>query len=193
MPIIAERNKKVNPKTRQKRTLYVVTMGLLSAILLIGQVGMAFLPNIEPVTFLIIIYTLVYGRQVFFIIYAFVLVEGLIYGFGIWWVSYLYIWSILAILTMILKKNQSPVIWAVIAGAYGLMFGALCAVPYLISGGIGAAFAYWTAGIPYDILHCIGNFGITLVLYKPVLSVLKTLHTSQLSITDDRHKTIHLS
>lgn len=183
----------MNSKIRQKRTLYVVTMGLLSAILLIGQVGMAFLPNIEPVTFLIIVYTLVYGRQVFFIIYSFVFVEGLIHGFGIWWVSYLYIWSILALLTMLLKKNQSAVIWAVIAGAFGLMFGALCAIPYLISGGIGAAFAYWAAGIPYDILHCIGNFGITLILYKPVLSVLKTLHASQLGITGDGHGTVHLS
>lgn len=183
----------MNSKIRQKRTLYVVTMGLLSAILLVGQVGMAFLPNIEPVTFLIIIYTLVYGRQVFFIIYSFVFIEGLIYGFGIWWVSYLYIWSILALFTLLLKKNQSAVIWAVIAGAFGLMFGALCAIPYLISGGVGAAFAYWTAGIPYDILHCIGNFGITLILYKPVLSILKTLHASQLGITDGRHKTVPFS
>lgn len=167
-------------------------MGLLSTILLIGQVGMAFLPNIEPVTFLIIIYTLVYGRQVFFIIYTFVLVEGLIYGFGIWWVSYLYIWSILAILTLLLKKNQSVLIWSVIAGAYGLIFGALCAIPYLISGGIGAAFAYWASGIPYDILHCIGNFGITLVLYKPVLSTLKTLRASQLGIAGGGQSAVHL-
>ena len=148
-------------------------MGLLSSILLIGQVGMAFLPNIEPVTTLLILYTLTYKKHVFYIIYTFVLLEGIIYGFGIWWVSYLYIWSILALIVLALQKIDSAILWAIISGVYGLSFGVLCAVPYLISGGPGAAFAYWTSGIPYDITHCIGNFVLTLILYKPLLHILK--------------------
>lgn len=168
-------------KQNSMRVIYIVTMGLLTAILFLGQVGMAFLPNIEPVTFLIIAYTLVYRKRVFYIIYAFVFLEGLVYGFGIWWVSYLYIWSILALLTLLLQKNQSVIIWSVIAGTYGLLFGALTAIPYLFAGGPGAAFAYWSAGIPYDILHCAGNFAVTLVLYRPVLHVLKKLHASQMN------------
>lgn len=154
-------------------------MGLLSAILVIGQMGMSFLPNIEPVTCLVMIYTLVYKKRVFPIIYTFVILEGMVFGFGIWWVSYLYIWSILALLTLFLQKNQSVVIWASVAGGFGLLFGVLCAIPYLIAGGWGAAFAYWSAGIPYDIVHCMGNFTITLLIFQPVLQVLKKLHTIQ--------------
>lgn len=156
-------------------------MGLLSAILLIGQMGMSFLPNIEPVTCLVIIYTLVYKKRVFPIIYTFVILEGMVFGFGIWLVSYLYIWSILAVLTLLLQKNQSVVIWAVVAGAFGLLFGALCAIPYLIAGGLGAAFAYWSAGIPYDIIHCAGNFTITLIIFQPVSQVLKRLYMTQIT------------
>ena len=141
-------------------------MGLLAAILLIGQVGMAFLPNIEPVSTLIILYTLTHKKYTFYIIYVFVLLEGILYGFGIWWISYLYIWSILALIVLALQKIDSALIWAVISGAFGLSFGALTAIPYLISGGFGAAFAY-------DILHCCGNFVLTLILYKPLLPVLK--------------------
>ena len=166
-------------KTRTMKVIHIVTMGLLSTILFLGQVGMSMLPNIEPVTLLIILYTLVYKKRVFYIIYAFVFLEGLIYGFGIWWISYLYIWTILALLTMILQKNQSVIIWAVFAGAYGLLFGALTSIPYLVTGGPAAAFAYWASGIPYDIIHCAGNFVLTLVLYKPLLSLLKKLHNSQ--------------
>lgn len=164
-----------------KKTIYIVTMGLLSAVLLVGQVIMAALPNIEPVTFLIILYTLVYGKEVFFIIYSFVFLEGLIYGFGIWWVSYLYIWSILAVLVLLMRKNQSTILWAVVSGSFGLFFGALCAIPYLISGGIGAAFAYWSAGIPFDIIHCVSNFCIMFLLYKPMFAFLKKLHLSQMN------------
>lgn len=154
----------------------IVTMGFLSAILFTGQLGMSFLPNIEPVTPLIILYTLVYKKQVFPIIYTFVLLEGLVFGFGIWWVSYLYIWSILALIVLVLPPDSPTAIWAITAGAFGLLFGALCAIPYLISGGPAAAFAYWAAGIPYDILHCAGNFTLTLILFKPIFHVLKSLH-----------------
>lgn len=155
------------------KIIHIVVMGLLAAILLIGQVGMAFLPNIEPVSTLIILYTLTHKKYIFYIIYVFVLLEGILYGFGIWWVSYLYIWSILALIVLALQKIDSALIWAVISGAFGLSFGALTAIPYLISSGFGAAFAYWTNGIPYDILHCCGNFVLTLILYKPLLPVLK--------------------
>lgn len=155
------------------KMIHIVVMGLLAAILLIGQVGMAFLPNIEPVSTLVILYTLTHKKYTFYIIYVFVLLEGILYGFGIWWISYLYIWSILALIVLALQKIDSALIWAVVSGAFGLSFGALTAIPYLISGGVGAAFAYWTNGIPYDILHCCGNFVLTLILYKPLLPVLK--------------------
>lgn len=153
----------------------IVTMGLLGAILFVGQLAMSPLPNIEPVTTLIIIYTPVYKKKAFFSIYVFVLLEGLLFGFGIWWLSYLYIWSILAVIALSLQRLKSAILWAVVSGLFGLMFGALCAIPYLISGGIGAAFAYWSAGIPYDILHCGGNFALTLILYTPLTRLLKKL------------------
>lgn len=182
----------MNQKAKQNsmRVIYVVTMGLLSAILVIGQVGMAALPNIEPVTMLIIAYTLVYRKKVFYIIYAFALIEGIIYGFGIWWLNYLYVWTILALIVLVMQKNESLVIWCVLAGAYGLCFGFLCAIPYFISGGPGAGFAYWASGIPYDITHCIGNIAMTGLLFKPVYNVLRKMHNSQLSYIQNREKSL---
>lgn len=168
----------LNQNDSANKIMQIVTIGVLSAILLVGQLGLAFLPNIEIVSTLIILYTQIYKKQVFSIILIFVLLEGIIFGFGIWWISYLYIWNILALIVLIFQKIDSAVLWAVISGIFGLLFGALCAIPYLISGGPGAAFAYWSAGIPYDILHCCGNFALTLILYKPLLQLLKYLQTT---------------
>lgn len=67
------------PKKSTMKAVYMVTMGFLSAILLIGQVGMAALPNIEPVTMLIIVYTLIYRKQVFYIIYTFEPVSSMVF------------------------------------------------------------------------------------------------------------------
>lgn len=150
-------------------------MAFLTAIMFVGQVGMAFLPNIEIVSLLVILYTQLYRKKVFLIIYLFAFLEGAIYGFGIWWINYLYIWSILAVVVLLVPKKQPVPVWAVISGIYGLSYGFLCAIPYYITGGAGAGFSYWVTGIPFDILHCVGNVGVTLVLYKPVSAILRRL------------------
>ena len=151
-------------------------MGFLSAILLIGQVGMSYLPNIEIVSLLIYIYTQVYRKKVFFIIYVFVFLEGCIYGFGLWWFGYLYIWSVLALIVLWNGRQQTSVIMtALILGAYGLSFGMLYALPYFIAGGWAAGFSYWVSGIPFDLLHCAGNVAVSLICYRPLRTLLGKL------------------
>lgn len=151
-------------------------MALLSAILLIGQVGLSFLPNIEIVSLLIYIYTQIYRKKVFFIIYVFVFLEGCIYGVGLWWFGYLYIWSILALIVLLHGKQQTPVLMtSVILGAYGISFGFLYSIPYFAAGGWAAGFSYWVSGIPFDLLHCAGNVAVSLICYRPLRSLLGRL------------------
>lgn len=151
----------------------LTVMALLGAVMYVGQVALAFLPNIEVVSILVLVYTVVYERKALLPIYVFVLLEGVTYGFGLWWIMYLYIWAILYLVVRLMRKNDSVLVWAVVNGAYGLAFGALCAIPYLAIGGIGMAFVWWTAGIPFDIAHCIGNVVTALVLYRPLTAILK--------------------
>lgn len=157
----------------------VVLCAMLAAIMTALQAAMSPLPNIEPASLLVLVYTLVFGRDVFYIIYTFVLLEGLLYGFHLWWVTYLYIWTLwaLAVLLIARGRERGPLLWAAAGGAFGLSFGALCALPYL-AGGPWAAFAYWTAGIPFDLLHCAGNFCLTLALERPLYTLLTKLRDS---------------
>lgn len=148
--------------------LILTQMGLMTALLFLGQVFMSFLPNIELVSLLVLLYTLYLGKKVFWVIYGFIFLEGFLYGFGIWWFSYLYIWSILAAVTYVFRKNDSSLFWAIVSGFFGLSFGALCALPYLAAGGWAAAFGYWVSGLSFDIVHCVGNFILCLVLYRPL-------------------------
>jgi len=151
-------------------------MGLFSATMVVAQVALAVIPNIELVSLLVIVYTVVLGKKVFFPIYIFVLAEGLIYGFGLWWINYLYIWAILAIIVLLLRKIGNTVIWVIVSGVFGLLFGSLCGIPYLFMGGIGAAVAYWVNGIIFDLLHCGGNLLAAALLMKPCLTVMKKLY-----------------
>lgn len=153
----------------------VATAGAAAAILLVVQVALAGIANIELVSLLVMLYARRLGRRALYAIYVFVLLEGLLYGFHLWWISYLYVWTILASVTWLLRAVQSAALLAVISGLFGLCFGALCAIPYLFIGGFSMAAAYWVSGIPFDLAHCVGNFFLCLLLWKPLDSVFEKI------------------
>ncbi len=146
----------------------LVLIALLSALLFVTQVGLSFLPNVEAVSLLVILYTLFFRKKTLYIIYIFALLQGLVYGFGIWWIMYLYVWTILWGIALWLKEEKNPVIWAFISGFFGLLFGTLCSVPYFITGGAGLGLSWIVAGLPMDIIHGISNFFVALLLFKPL-------------------------
>ncbi len=156
-----------------RKTYDLALMGLLTALLFMGQVMMSFLPNVEPVSLLIILYTIFFGRKVFLMIYCFVFLEGFLYGFNMWFFNYLYVWAILALVCLPFRKNTSVVFWSILSGFFGLSFGTLCTLPYFITGGPAAAFSYWVSGLGFDITHCIGNVVLCLVLFKPLYALLQ--------------------
>ena len=100
------------------KTRELVGNAFLAAILVIVQVAFSFLPNIEFVSLLIILYTLVFEKRTVVIIYLFALLEGILYGFGVWWIMYLYVWTILYLLVRIFRKNNSLLLWAVLSGFF---------------------------------------------------------------------------
>lgn len=169
--------------TRRSIAQDVATAGMMVAMIEAFKLVMQGLPNIEMTSFLIILFTLRFGHLTLLVIPAFILTEGLIYGFGLWWIMYLYAWPLLSLVTHCLRKNDSAFFWAVVSGAFGLLFGLLCAVPYFFIGAVGGGmgmglrqmFAWWIAGIPYDLLHGAGNFALMLVLYHPISSLLRRI------------------
>lgn len=162
--------------TRSKLTLLeLVILSLLGALLFVVQVALGFLPNIELVSVLIIVYARVYGWKVFYPIYLFVGLEAMWYGINTWVIQYAYVWAVLALVVLLLRRYNSRALWVLVNTAYGFMFGALCALTYLCIGGFSAMAAYWISGIPFDLLHMGGNFFATLALCEPLYRLLSRL------------------
>jgi energy-coupling factor transport system substrate-specific component len=149
-------------------TREITIMGFMLALLEVSVHALAAIPNVEPVTLLIILYTIYFGRRVYYIIAGYLFLELSFYGFGLWWVSYLYVWPLLALLTNRIRSCKSVWPFAILAALFGLFFGALCSLVYVVTSGPAAAFAWWIAGIPYDLIHCAGNFVICLVFFEPL-------------------------
>ena len=161
----------------RSKTYHLALMGLLTALLFMGQVIMSFLPNIEIISLLVILYTIFFGRKVFWMIYVFVFLEGFLYGFGMWFFNYLYVWTVLALAAMAMKRLKHPLWWALLSGLFGLAFGLLCAPVYIAVGGVEYAFAWWISGLPFDYPHAIGNFVIALCLFVPLRKLLAQLYS----------------
>ena len=150
--------------------------GILSALTFGLKVVMAGLPNIEPVSLMVMLFAVTFGRKALYPIYTYVLLEFLLYGLNPWSINYLYIWATLAGLAWLLRKEDHPLAWALLSGGFGLLFGALCAPVDIFIGGLGYAVGRWASGIPYDLLHGAGNFVIALALFVPLRRLMERLY-----------------
>lgn len=143
-------------------------LAIMGALMFASQVVMASLPNIHIVALLIILTTFMFGWKALYSVGIFVILEGLMFGFGPWWLGYIYIWPLLVVVTVIFRANTAPLFWAVVSGLHGLFFGALCAIPQIFILGFRGAIAWWISGIPFDLIHCAGNFALALILISPL-------------------------
>lgn len=149
---------------------------LLGGATFAAKVVMAPLPNIEPVSLMVMLFAVTFGRRALFPIYIYVALEFLLYGFQLWSVNYLYVWALLALAAWAMRAAESPLAWALLSGGFGLLFGALCAPVYLAAGGWAYAVSWWVSGIPFDLLHGAGNFLIALALFRPLRRLLGKLY-----------------
>ena len=153
----------------------ITIMALMVAIIEVTKVALAQIPNVEFTSFWVIMFTLYFGPRIFYVIPVFVLMEGVMYGFGLWWIMYLYAWPLLAVVVLLLRRMNTAWDWGCVSGVFGLLFGLLCAIPYVFMSGFAGAITWWIAGIPWDLVHGIANFIIMLVLYKPMKSVMSKM------------------
>lgn len=161
----------------------IALIGMMVAVVEVCKVTLLGLPNIELTTFWIIMFTLYFGNRVFYMIPVFILVEGAMFGVQLWWIMYLYMWPSLALITKRFKNSDSVWTFSILSGMFGLLFGFFCAIPYVVIGtvdgnilnGLYSGFTWWVAGIPWDMVHGVGNFVLMFVLYRPVRNIMNKL------------------
>ena len=156
----------------------VVLFGILGALTFALKFAMAALPNIEPVSLLMMVFGAVFGLKALYPCYVYVAMEILTFGIGTWNINYLYIWALIVLAAWLMRKTEQPLAWALLSGVFGLFFGAFCAPVDVVIGGWSYALSKWISGIPFDALHCGGNFVLALIMYKPLRKLLEKLYAN---------------
>ena len=153
----------------------IVLIGIMLAVIEVVKFSLSFIAGVEMVSLLFIVYTLFFREKMVYFLPTFCLVEGVLFGFGLWWFMYIYVWAILVIAVYLFRNKKSVWFFSILSGIFGALFGLLCSPVYIFTGGINFAISWWIAGIPTDILHGISNFIICLVLFKPLNRITKMI------------------
>ena len=158
----------------------MVLFAILGAMTFAAKYVMSFLPNVEPSSLMVMLFAVVFGKKWVYPTYLYVAMEILFYGISLWTVTYLYVWAVLAVVSLLLKDMRSPFGWALVSGIFGLLFGILCGIVDVFIGGVSYAVTKWISGIPFDIAHCIGNFFIALVMFVPLRRLLEQQYSKMM-------------
>lgn len=156
----------------------LVKIALFSAILVISKEILAFLPNVELVSFLLILIACHMSlKESLMIATCFCFIQMLLYGFGEWTPIYFLVWNGLVLVVKLIPFHSKHLL-ALISGLFGLTFGLYFSLPYLFLS-FETALAYWIKGLFFDLIHCLGNYLIMMLLYDRMNSLMETFLTSE--------------
>ena len=161
----------------ETKAYQIVLIGILSATITGAKLALSFIPNIELVSFFLILFTIVFGvRKTLLISVIFTTTEIFIYGFGPWLMGYYIIWPTLVLITAFFSRYfKNEFHYAFLSGGFGLSFGFLFALYESLFYGLSYGLAYWIQGIGFDIIHMVSNYIIMILLYSPILQILMKL------------------
>lgn len=168
--------------TRNKGVILLFELVLFSiygAIMLVSKFVFHFLPNIHLLAMFIAVFTYVYRVKALIPIYVFVFLYGVTVAFDVWWVPYLYIWTILWAMCMIIPKKAkfAAVLFPIVCSLHGFLYGILYSPFQALAFGfdLKMTVAWIISGIPFDLIHGISNFALGF-LVVPLASVIEKAH-----------------
>lgn len=139
------------------------------------------LPNVELVSTLTMVYTLVYRKWALIPLYLYAFLQGIFWGFPLWWVPYLYVWTVLWGITMLLPKKLPPKwgvpVYAGVCALFGVVYGTLWAPFHVLAYGHGnwkILLPWIVSGLPWDAVHALGNLALG-TLIVPLSALLRSL------------------
>lgn len=156
----------------------IAVFGMLGALMYASKLVMELFPNIHLIGVFVIALTVVYRKKALYPLYVFVLLCGLFGGFNLWWIPYLYVWTVLWGAAMLLPQKipakLRPLIYMCLCAAHGFLFGVIYAPAQALLFGLSfkGMLAWIVSGFPFDLIHGISNF-FCASLVLPIVKVLQ--------------------
>jgi hypothetical protein len=163
---------------KRKNTLrHVILTGMFLAILIVQEQLLLFLPNIQLTVVLIMVFAAILpGYLLVFLVFGYVMLDNLLMGsFSLLYTPPMLIgWMLLALFGW-LVRNRSFFIVLLTALVFGFLYGWVYIPFNMLLHGISTFWPYLAADLPFEITMAVNNYLTVLILYKPLLALVKPL------------------
>lgn len=170
--------------------VYRITLiSIFAALGVIGRYVFTFLPNVQPVTSIIIICGIFLGP--FSAILLAILVtflSNMLLGMGIWTIWQIIAWGMIGFISGLIGKfsKEIPIYFIILYAVFsGYFYGFIVSLTtYQVTGSF---WPYYLLGLPMDTYHAIGN-GIFMLLLYPLISFLMKKYVNTYFIVQNTTK-----
>lgn len=182
-PLLTKARYTVLSTQSKKKTLTlfeIAIFAMLGSMMFASKLLTDLLPNIHLLGMFTILFTVVFRYKALIPIYVFVALMGIYAGFAAWWIPYLYLWTVLWAMAMLIPRNLPKgwqyIVYPAVCGLHGFAYGTLYAPAQVLLYGMGFEQlpAWILAGLPWDAVHGIGNIA-TGFLVAPLVPLLQKL------------------
>lgn len=170
------RSQVVSKHDQVKRMTLIAMLAALGTVLRVFKIIP--IPNVQPVTDLIMIATLMLGIGFGISLAVMIMVlSNLLLGFGIWTIPQILAYIVCVVTVAGLAKvtplKKHFTLQLILATFLGFEYGFIVSLGMSIYGGWAAFMAYWLSSLLFDFYHAVGNFGCYFILYKPLTVAFK--------------------
>lgn len=169
--LLSKNGKKVSPARAITET------AVMSAMLVIGKLALSFIPNVEVVTTLTILFGVCFGLRAVAASVVFCTADMFLYAFSLdVAISYYLYWPLLCLSAAVLSalKVKSLYVYLIVALIGTLFFGLLTSLVFSLLYGVPFIPVY-VAGLPFYAFQLVSSLVFMLVGFNPLTKVLKKL------------------
>ncbi|WMJ80882.1 ECF transporter S component [Clostridium sp. MB40-C1] len=160
-----------------KEIALIATLGSFAAVC---RVPFAIIPNVQPTTFLVAISGLVFGSYEGFLVGSLAaFISNIFLGQGPWTPWQMMAWGIVGAISGLIGKTNKKISsekFSVICFAYGILFGWITNLWFIVSGlkiiNIKTIIAANLTSLTLDIMHAGGNFIFCIIFFDNIYKVL---------------------
>ncbi|MBR7141797.1 MAG: hypothetical protein IKD03_06580 [Clostridia bacterium] len=168
-----EQNK--GKKIALKSAREITYVAIMSGMLVLGKLALSFIPNVEVVTTLVMVFACCFGYRVLGATIVFCTLDMFLYSFSIdVAISYFIYWNALAFIGATMQKFgiKSTYAYLILAIAGTASFGFITTGVYCIMYGA-PFFPMYVSGLVFYAIQLVGNIVFMLVGFAPLCKVVK--------------------
>lgn len=157
----------------------IAILAIFISLAYVGRIAFQFIPNVQPMTVIILLITLNTGAIDGLIVAVLsIILSNTLLGMGPWTIAQIVTYMILIGFTGLIAKyfyrplnKYNRIFFAAYAFLIGLLYGFIISIFSVQIYGINHFWAYYLRGVSFDLAHAVGN-AIFYIILDPVISPL---------------------